>query len=61
MPMKTSDIADTSIMSFPLMLWKEKWRPEPRNNGTGKEPFIMLLLSHLRGTPVGSHAAETSI
>lgn len=40
---------------------KGKWRPEPWNNGEEKEPFIMLLFSHLGVTPFGSHAAETSI
>lgn len=29
MPMKTSDMADISIMPFVLMLWKGKWGPEP--------------------------------
>lgn len=61
MHMKTSDIADTSIMPFPLMLCKVKWGPEPWNNGEQKKPSIMPLLSHLRGTSLDVMQVQTSI
>lgn len=43
------------------MLLKGKWRSEFWNNGEEKEPFIILLLSHLRGTPLEAMQQETFI
>lgn len=37
----------------------EKWTPKPWNIENLKEPFIALLGSHLRGTSLRTHAAET--